>query len=84
VSIAVTVVIGLAITWAALFVAYYRPYPIGFFVTTFAFVAYLTATGWRHLRARARPARDYDGDRPDRLSGRRPAPASSVQTGAPT
>jgi zinc/manganese transport system permease protein len=52
VSMALTVVIALAITWSALFLAYYQPYPIGFFVTTFAFAAYLTATAWRHTRAR--------------------------------
>ena len=52
-GIALTVAIGLAITWAALFVAYYQPYPIGFFVTTFAFAAYAAATGWRRLRPRS-------------------------------
>ncbi len=64
-SIGLTVAIGLAITWAALFLAYYQPYPIGFFVTSFAFAAYLAATGWRRLRARARG-----------LSGRLPDPAA--------
>jgi len=53
-SLAVTVLIGLAITWVGLFVAYYQPYPIGFFVTTFAFATYLSATGWAHRRARPR------------------------------
>jgi zinc/manganese transport system permease protein len=47
-----TVVLGLAITWPALFIAYYEPYPIGFFITSFAFAAYLAATGWRHARPR--------------------------------
>ncbi len=42
-SLALTVVIGIAVTWAALIVAYYSPYPIGFYVTTFAFGAYVTA-----------------------------------------
>ncbi len=50
-SVAITVAIGLAVTWLGLAVAYFTPYPIGFFVTTFAFAAYLAATvarnGWR-------------------------------------
>ncbi|HEY6798622.1 MAG TPA: iron chelate uptake ABC transporter family permease subunit [Kineosporiaceae bacterium] len=51
-SLALTVVIGIVIIWAALFVAFYRPYPIGFVLTTFAFAAYLAAVTWRY-RARA-------------------------------
>ncbi|HWE91333.1 MAG TPA: metal ABC transporter permease [Pseudonocardiaceae bacterium] len=51
-----SVLIGLAVTWLALGVAYYSVYPIGFFVTTFAFVGYVLARGWRateQLRRRA-------------------------------
>jgi zinc/manganese transport system permease protein len=40
---AIAVVLGLAVTWTGLAVAYYSPYPIGFWVTTFAFLAYLAA-----------------------------------------
>jgi zinc/manganese transport system permease protein len=40
---AIAVGIGLAITWLGLAVAYYSPYPIGFWVTTFAFGGYLVA-----------------------------------------
>src|SRR5437763_12729591 len=43
VSLAITVAIGLAVTWLGLAVAYFTPYPIGFFVTTFAFAAYVAA-----------------------------------------
>ena len=49
-SLVLTVVIGWAVTWAGLIAAYYSPYPIGFYVTTFAFAAYLAA----HLAAHAR------------------------------
>jgi len=45
-----TVAIGVAVTWVALFVAYFSPYPIGFFLTTVAFAVYLLAGGWRRLR----------------------------------
>ena len=72
VSMALTVVIALAITWSALFLAYYQPYPIGFFVTTFAFAAYLTATAWRHTRARlARRHHGPTGNAPGDRSGPR-------------
>jgi len=52
-SAALTVAVGVLITWLALFVAYFSPYPIGFLLTTFAFAAYLAAGGWRRLRAAA-------------------------------
>ena len=51
-SLALTVLIGVFVTWVALAVAYFTPYPIGFYVTTFAFAAYLAA----HLARRLRPA----------------------------
>lgn len=50
VSLAITIALALTVTWAALTVAYYSPYPIGFWVTTFAFVAYIATTGARHIR----------------------------------
>jgi zinc/manganese transport system permease protein len=48
VSVALTVVIGLVITWSALLVAFYQPYPIGFYLTSFAFAVYLAAAAWRY------------------------------------
>jgi zinc/manganese transport system permease protein len=51
-SLALTVALGVTITWSALFVAYYEPYPIGFFLTSFAFVVYLAAIGRRHAGSR--------------------------------
>ncbi|HEY2268815.1 MAG TPA: metal ABC transporter permease [Streptosporangiaceae bacterium] len=42
-SVVLTVVIGWAVTWAGLIAAYYSPYPIGFYVTSFAFAVYLAA-----------------------------------------
>jgi len=47
-SVGLTLALGVAITWAALFAAFYRPYPIGFFLTSFAFAAYLAAAARRH------------------------------------
>ncbi|HZQ57192.1 MAG TPA: metal ABC transporter permease [Acidimicrobiales bacterium] len=51
-SLAITVGVALAVTWAALVVAYYSPYPIGFWVTTFAFAVYVGALGARRVRRR--------------------------------
>ena len=50
-SLVLTVGIGWAVTWAGLIATYYSPYPIGFYVTSFAFAAYLAA----HIAAAARP-----------------------------
>ena len=35
--------LGLAVTWIGLGVAYYSPYPIGFWITTLSFGAYVGA-----------------------------------------
>jgi zinc/manganese transport system permease protein len=43
VSFGLAVVIGVTVTWLGLALAYFSPYPIGFWVTTVAFVVYLAA-----------------------------------------
>jgi zinc/manganese transport system permease protein len=48
-SVAVTVAIAVGVTWAALVVAYYAPYPLGFWVTSFAFAAYVGAHVVAHV-----------------------------------
>ncbi|MFI6151523.1 metal ABC transporter permease [Kitasatospora sp. NPDC051170] len=45
-----SVAIGLAACWAGLIAAYYRPYPLGFFVTGFSFVAFVLAHLYRFAR----------------------------------
>jgi zinc/manganese transport system permease protein len=40
-ALALSVAIGLAVTWLGLGIAYYSPYPVGFLITTLAFGAYL-------------------------------------------
>jgi zinc/manganese transport system permease protein len=42
-GLALSVVIALLVTWLGLTVAYFTPYPVGFFITSFAFAAYLLA-----------------------------------------
>jgi zinc/manganese transport system permease protein len=63
-SALLTLVIGLAITWLGLALAYYSSAPIGFFVTSLAFAAYLFASAARFLS--------------DRLAGRQPRPGSGA------
>ncbi|MDR3658839.1 MAG: metal ABC transporter permease [Mycobacterium sp.] len=46
-GIAISVIIAVAVTWAGIGCAFFSPYPIGFWVATFGFGTYLTATGYR-------------------------------------
>jgi zinc/manganese transport system permease protein len=61
-SLVLAVVIGLLVTWLGLGVAYFSVYPIGFYITSFGFGAYVAAVGWQSAgqalgrRARVRPA----------------------------
>lgn len=48
-SIALSVVIGVAVTWLGLAATYYSPYPIGFWVTTFGFVLFVLAHAMRAI-----------------------------------
>jgi zinc/manganese transport system permease protein len=40
-ALALSVAIGLAVTWLGLGIAYYSPYPVGFLITSLAFGAYV-------------------------------------------
>jgi zinc/manganese transport system permease protein len=42
-ALALSVAIALLVTWAGLTVAFYTPYPVGFWITSFAFAGYLVA-----------------------------------------
>jgi zinc/manganese transport system permease protein len=53
-SLALSVALALLATWAALAAAYWSPYPIGFWLTTLAFVIYLAAVAGRGLAGRSR------------------------------
>ena len=48
-SLVLSVVLAVAVTWLGLGAAYYSVYPIGFFVTTIAFVPYVVARLTRRL-----------------------------------
>jgi zinc/manganese transport system permease protein len=51
-ALALTVMIGLIVTWLGLSAAYYTPFPVGFFITSFAFTGYLAAHAVQHARPR--------------------------------
>ncbi len=62
-GMALSVVVAVAVTWLGEAAAYFTVYPIGFWVTTLAFAAFLAATAWhaatdrlgRHHRAAPHP-----------------------------
>jgi zinc/manganese transport system permease protein len=49
-ALALSVALALLVTWVALAVAYWSPYPIGFWLSTLAFGVFLLARGTRALR----------------------------------
>jgi zinc/manganese transport system permease protein len=55
-SLALSVGLALATTWSALCMAFWWPYPLGFFVTTIAFAIYVMARVVAAVRDRARTA----------------------------
>ncbi len=59
ISLVVSVVLGLMTVWFALFVAYYSPYPVGFWLTSTAFASYVlvAAAQTATTRIRSRPGR---------------------------
>ncbi len=52
VSAPLTVAVAITIIWSALAAAYYSTYPIGFFVSTFAFVLFVLSTIYRTISDR--------------------------------
>jgi zinc/manganese transport system permease protein len=53
-GIILSIALGVAVTWGGLLIAYYTPYPVGAFITTLSFGAYLGARGIRFLSRRTR------------------------------
>lgn len=54
-GLVLSVVIAVVVTWLGEGIAFFSPYPIGFWVTTWAFGAFLTASGYRALVDRLGP-----------------------------
>jgi len=53
VAAAIAVALALLFTWMGLAVGYFTPYPVGFFITSFAFGTYAIVRGARFIRQRA-------------------------------
>jgi zinc/manganese transport system permease protein len=51
VAVLVAIALALLFTWAGLAVGYVTPYPVGFFITTFAFGTYVLVRGGHIVRA---------------------------------
>jgi zinc/manganese transport system permease protein len=60
-AIITSVVISLAATWLGLFIAFYEPYPVSFFITTIVFALYLAV---RFIRPRIRTPETLEGKLP--------------------
>ncbi|BBX39337.1 metal ABC transporter permease [Mycobacterium simiae] len=52
-GIALSIVLAVTVTWLGIGCAFYSPYPIGFWVSSFAFAGYLLAVGYRAAAERA-------------------------------
>jgi zinc/manganese transport system permease protein len=52
-SLVLSVLLALATVWVALFVAYYSPYPIGFWLSSVAFMVYAVSFAATRLRTRS-------------------------------
>jgi zinc/manganese transport system permease protein len=56
-AIGISIGLALIFTWGGMIIAYYLPYPLGFFITTLAFATYLGVRGQEALRSRLRSYR---------------------------
>ncbi len=54
-ALAIGAPLAVAFTWLGLAAGYFSPYPVGFFITTFAFGSYVAVSAARWLLARNRP-----------------------------
>ncbi|HUO38122.1 MAG TPA: metal ABC transporter permease [Mycobacterium sp.] len=68
-GIALSALIALAVTWVGMGFAFFTPYPIGFWVSSFAYATYLAATGYRAVL-----------DRSHQRVSRSPAPEALAST----
>ena len=74
-SALIAVTLAVLVTWASLFIAYFSPYPIGFYLTSLAFASYVVTAGFQ-----ARPRRP----RMPQLRRNRPRQAIRTETTAAT
>ncbi len=50
-GLGLSIALGLLVVWLALALAYFTPWPVGFYVTSLGFSLYLLGRLWRALRA---------------------------------
>jgi zinc/manganese transport system permease protein len=66
-GIIISVAIALAATWAGLFIAFYEPYPVSFFITSLVFALYIIVILYQRLKensfyiAKAKEMLQYNG-----------------------
>jgi zinc/manganese transport system permease protein len=51
-GLAISIAIGVLVTWIGLILAFYHPYPTGAFITSLSFIVYLVARSWQILIVR--------------------------------
>lgn len=56
-AVGMAVLLAILFTWCGLAVGFYTPYPVGFFITSFAFGTYLLVRGAKLLMARSQRTR---------------------------
>jgi zinc/manganese transport system permease protein len=66
-AVIISVALALVFLWTGLAVGYFIPYPVGFFITTFAFVTYLAVRGGRFIHQRI--GRHRSASPPERHAG---------------
>jgi zinc/manganese transport system permease protein len=64
IAIAIAIGLALAFTWAGLAVAFYTPWPVSFFITTFAFGAYVSVGAGSAMRRRLQSRSRRDAQEP--------------------
>ncbi|HEV2231636.1 MAG TPA: metal ABC transporter permease [Thermoplasmata archaeon] len=58
-AIGISIAVALLGTWAGLFLSWYLPYPVSFFITTLIFGTYVTVRGVGWVRTRWRQGRSF-------------------------
>ncbi len=77
-GLVLSVVFGLVVVWASLSVAFWSPWPVGFWVSTFGFALYVGAAGGRAALARRGRIAAGDGRVTDRWGSATPPVAGTV------
>jgi zinc/manganese transport system permease protein len=85
-SALIGVTLAVLVTWASLFIAYFSPYPIGFYLTSLAFACYVVTAGWqaRPRLPRVRRSRRDEATKPEAARAGATAPAATSTVGTST